>query len=146
MAFVSNVFATSKGLKVDLTVETNLQSQPARIETYQFGSIIGVNSDYINTGTTNIRLQYPSGLIENGESFQIRVIAQTDNLYADGNGYNSEAKKPEHVSVSLFGNSQQHVGDSQAQSSSNENTNTNSLSQSQATTIYICKDGGCTPQ
>ena len=37
-------------------------------------------------------------------------------------------------------------GQAQAQSSSNTNTNTNSLSQSQATTIYVCKEGGCTAQ
>ena len=37
---------------------------------------------------------------------------------------------------------------SQAQSNdnNNENNNDNSLSQSQATTIYICKEGACTPQ
>jgi hypothetical protein len=56
------------------------------------------------------------------------------------NGYNDG-----YSSCSGYGTESQ-PSQSQSQASSNENTNTNSLSQSQATTIYVCKEGGCTAQ
>lgn len=91
-------------------------------------------------------MQYPEGAIENGD-FQICVAIH--GLQRCGAGYDSEAKKPEYVRVSL------QTGDptpmqlndensqSQSQSSSNENNNNNALSQSHETKIYICNDERC---
>jgi hypothetical protein len=65
-------------------------------------------------------------------------------------GYNGPEKKPVYVQVNLHGETNSNEGQSQSQSQSsnneNNNNNENSLSQSQATTIYICKEGGCTKQ
>ena len=88
-------------MKVFLTVDTNQRSQDVRIETFQHGNRIDTCNGFINTGITEITLQYPEGLIETGD-FRIYVTVLSDNLYAYGNGYNSEEKKPEYVSINLF--------------------------------------------
>jgi hypothetical protein len=122
---VAQQLVHAKGLKVFLTVNTNLGSQPANIETYQHGNKVYSHGWSIGAGTTTLR--------------------------SCGTGYNSEANKPEYVSVSLFGSTQppqqlQQQGPSQSQSQSSNNENNNALSQSQETTIIICNDGKCKPQ
>jgi hypothetical protein len=145
---VAQQLVHAKGLKVFLTVNTNVGSQPANIETYQHGNKVYSHGWSIGAGTTT--LEYPDDLIETG-SYEICITAQYDNLRSCGTGYNSEANKPEYVSVSLFGSTQppqqlQQQGPSQSQSQSSNNENNNALSQSQETTIIICNDGKCKPQ
>ena len=55
----------------------------------------------IHSGSNEVTLQYPSGLIDTGEF----CICVTSNNYDESvcdNGYNSEAKQPEHVFIHLF--------------------------------------------
>lgn len=108
--------AHAKGLKVDLTVVTNLVSQSVSIHTYQFGGLVYTHDSSIYNGITNINLQYPDDLIKTG-NFQICIVAA---IQACGNNYNSEEKRPENVFVNLFGtNSPQPV---QQPAATHENT------------------------
>ena len=63
---------------------------------------IGSSHDpVIHSGINEDTLQYPSGLIDTGEF----CICVTSNNYDESvcdSGYNSEAKQPEHVFISLF--------------------------------------------
>jgi hypothetical protein len=139
-----------KGLRVFLTVNTNLQPQNAKIETYQFDNWVQVNQAYLNGGTTQIELNYQKEAIQNNNEFGICVTAESSNLRSCGYGYDSSEKKPEYVTVDLYGDHGQQSfsepSQSQAQSSSNNNENNNALSQSQETTIIICNDGKCKKQ
>jgi hypothetical protein len=149
MATTTNdVFA--KGLKVYLTVDSNQRSQQGTIQTSQYGRVVDTRFDWIPQGTTQLTLNYQESQIDNGE-FQI-CISLEDIVSGCGNGYDSEEKKPEHVTVSMHsshvllgelnGNSQ-----SQSQNSNNENNNNNALSQSQETKIIICTtEKGCIEQ
>lgn len=148
MATTTNdVFA--KGLKVYLTVDSNQRSQEGTIRTYQYDQVVDTRFDWIPQGTTQLTLNYQEKQVENGE-FQICITLE-DSVSGCGNGYDSEEKKPEHVTVNihsphvLLGNE----GDSQSQSqsSNNENDNNNALSQSQETKIIICTaEKGCREQ
>jgi len=130
--------AYAKGLTVHLAINTNLQSQTARIETFQFGTMIAVNNnEHINPGTTNIDLQYSDGFIEDGASIQICVTAQSDNIRSCGNGYNSQEKKPEYVSVDLYGS----IPQPQLQQEPQQGGQSQSQSQSLGP-IYICPSEG----
>ena len=92
--------ASSKGLKLHLTVDTNLNDD-VRVNMYQYGDRVFTHDAVIHSWSNEVTLQYPSGLIDTGE-FRICV---TSNNYDDSScdtGYNSEAKQPEHVFINLF--------------------------------------------
>jgi hypothetical protein len=55
---------------------------------------------WINQGVTQITLQYDDGLIHTGE-FRICVEIYDGIESSGGNGYNSEEKKPEYISVNV---------------------------------------------
>jgi len=143
----SDVFGSSKGLKVYLDVESNQRPQEACITTYQFGRIAADCTYYfINQGHTSTTLTYESGQIQNGE-FKV-CVRLNDGLENCGNGYNGEAKKPENVSVNLQRSFTpvDNTVDPQSQSQSSSNENNNALSQSQTTQVIICTDGDCKVQ
>src|ERR687898_3550660 len=147
------LLGSSKGLKLYLTVDTNL-SDDVMINTYQHGDRVFTHDAIIHSGSNKITLQYPSGLIDTGE-FRICVRSNIYDESACDIGYNSEAKQPEHVFISLFAGENRNspnvdVGDSQAQSQSQNNEQTQSQSQNneqsqsqsqnneQTTTIINC--------
>src|ERR671918_1451802 len=116
--------ASGKGLKLYLTIETNLNDDVG-INTYQYGDRVFTHDAVIHSGSSEITLQYPSGLIDTGE-FRICVRSNIYDESACDIGYNSEAKQPEHVFISLFAGENRNspnvdVGDSQAQSQSQNN-------------------------
>jgi hypothetical protein len=92
--------ASSKGLKLYLRVDTNLNDD-VRINTYQHGDRVFTHDAVIHSSSNEVTLQYPSGLIDTGE-FRVCVKSNNYNESACGTGYNSEAKQPEHVSINLF--------------------------------------------
>ena len=112
--------ASSKGLKLYLTVDTNLNDD-IRINTYQHGDSVFTHDAVIHSGSNEVTLQYPSSLIDTGE-FRICVRSNYYDESACDTGYNSEAKQPEHVVINLFveenRNSPNIDVDSQAQSQS----------------------------
>src|SRR5918994_3668901 len=93
------LLASSKGLKLYLTIDTNLNDD-IKIITYQYGDRVFTHDAVIHSGSNKITLQYPSGLIDTGE-FRI-CIRSNSYESACGTGYNSEAKQPEHVFINLF--------------------------------------------
>ena len=136
------VQASSKGLKLYLTVDTNLNDDVI-ISTYQYGDRVFTHDALIHSGSNEITLQYPSGLIDTGE-FRICVRANNYDVSTCDIGYNSEARQPEHVFINLFveenRNSPNVDVDSQAQSQSQDNEQSQSQSQNneQTTTIINC--------
>jgi hypothetical protein len=124
----STLHATSKGLKLYLTVDTDLLGQDIRIDTEQHGRWVYGHDGFVNTGLNEYTLEYPRDLIENGE-FQICVTTQNDDWYNCGEGYNSREKKPERVFVNLI-TGQTTSPDTQSQ--------TESQSQSQSQTVIVC--------
>jgi hypothetical protein len=135
--------ASSKGLKIYLTIDTNLNDD-VRVNTYQHGDRVFTHNADIHSGSNEVTLQYPSGLIDAGE-FRICVRAMGYDESACDTGYNSEAKRPEHVFINLFVEENRNspnidVGDSQAQSQSQDNEQSQSQSQNneQTTTIINC--------
>jgi hypothetical protein len=86
--------ASSKGLKLYLTVDTNLNDD-VRINTYQHGDSVFTHDAVIRSGSNEVTLRYPSGLIDTGE-FRICVRTMDYDKLACDTGYNSEAKQPEH--------------------------------------------------
>lgn len=145
-------YASSKGLKVFLTIENSQPSQNGRVAIFQDGSLMTSNEYFINSGRSELTLQYPSGWIDTG-SFEI-CIRLSDGAEGCGDGYNSPEKKPEYVTVyigqldtsGLIDIPNQGNDQSQSQSQGSSNENNNALSQSQETKIYICNDKGCTVQ
>ncbi len=142
--------ASSKGLKLYLTVDTNLNDN-VRIDTYQYGNRVFTHDAVIHSGSNEVTLQYPGGLIDTGE-FRICVRSNNYDESACGTGYNSEAKQPEHVFINLFveeNRSSPDVDvDNQAQSQSQDNEQSQSQSQNnnqeQTTTIINCSpDSRC---
>jgi hypothetical protein len=115
-----------------------------RINTYQYGDIVFTHDAVIHSGSNEVTLQYPSGLIDTGE-FRICVRAMDYDESACDTGYNSKAKQPERVFINLFVEENRNlpnvdVDDSQAQSQSQGNELSQSQSQSnkQTTTIINC--------
>ncbi len=138
-----------KGLKVYLTVNSNQGGQDSTIRTYQYGDVQDSRLQYINEGSYQYELKYQKQQIDRGE-FMI-CVELINEMQGCANGYNGVEKSPVYVALSIQGEQpeqQSDNGQSQAQSSSNsnENNNNNALSQSQETTIWICKEGGCTAQ
>lgn len=148
----TSAHASSKGLKVFLTVNTNLVQQPIAIDAFQFDEFIAGYDEYITPGPNEIVLEFYKGEIQTGE-FSICVKAVDIGLRQCGYGYNTDKKEPAYVTVNLYQTNSptptvpDDQSQSQAQSSNNENNNenNNALSQSQETTIIICKDGDCKP-
>ena len=150
----NEAYASSKGLKVFLTIENSQPSQNGRVAIFQDGNLMTSNEYFINSGRSELTLQYPSGWIDTG-SFEI-CIRLSDGAEGCGDGYNSPEKKPEYVTVYIgqldtsglidIPNQGNDQSQSQSQGSSNVNENSNALSQSQETKIYICNDKGCTVQ
>ena len=145
-----NVFATGKGLKVYLTIDSNQPAQNGGVGTYQYGeSVTKVSTHFINQGTTEITLNYHKGTVENG-NFEICVAVV--GAQGCGTGYDGPEKEPVYVHVNIEGQQQANAPTAQAQSqasnneNNNNNENTNALSQSQSTTIYVCKENGCIAQ
>ena len=130
--------ASSKGLKLYLTVDTNLNDD-IRIPTYQHGDRVFTHDAVIHSGSNEVTLQYPSGLIDTGE-FRICVRSNSYDESACDTGYNSEAKQPEHVFINLFVEENRNSPDvdSQAQSQNQDNEQSQSQSQNneQTTTIH----------
>jgi hypothetical protein len=89
--------ANSKGLKLYLTVDTNLNDDVI-INTYQHRDRVFTHDTIIHSGSNEVTLQYPSGLIDTGE-FRICVRSNNYDESACGTGYNSEPKQPEHVFI-----------------------------------------------
>ena len=123
--------ASSKGLKLYLTVDSNLDDH-VRINTYQYGDRVFTHDAVIHSGSNEVTLQYPSGLIDTGE-FRICVRSNNYDESACDTGYNSEAKQPEHVFINLFveeNRSSPDVDvDNQAQSQNQDNEQSQSQSQ-----------------
>jgi hypothetical protein len=94
------LLASSKGLKLYLTVDTNLNDDVI-ISTYQHGDRVFTHEAVIHSGSNEVTLQYPGGLIDTGE-FRICVRSNNYDESACDTGYNSEAKQPEHVFINLF--------------------------------------------
>lgn len=92
--------ASSKGLKLYLTIDTDLNNQDISIATYQYGNKIYDHNGFMNTGVNEYTLNYPRHLVDNGQ-FEICIFTSNDGSYC-GSGYNSEAKKPEHVFVNAY--------------------------------------------
>jgi hypothetical protein len=92
--------ASSKGPKLYLTIDTNLNDD-VTISTYQYGDKVFTHNAVIHSGSNQVTLQYPSGLIDTGE-FRICVRENNYDASACDIGYNSEAKQPENVFISLF--------------------------------------------
>lgn len=137
--------ANSKGLKLYLTVDTNLNDD-VRINTYQYGDRVFTHNAVIHSGSNEVTLQYPGGLIDTGE-FRICVRSNNYDESACDTGYNSEAKQPEHVFINLFVEENRNSPDvdvdgsqAQSQSQSNDNTNTNTNANSQSQTTIICPE------
>jgi hypothetical protein len=136
--------ASSKGLKLYLTIDTNLNDD-VRINTYQYGDRVFTHDAVIHSGSNEVTLQYPSRLIDTGE-FRICVNALNEGESACDTGYNSEAKQPEHVFVNLFVEESRNPpnvnDDNQAQSQSQDSEQSQSQSQNnnqeQITTIINC--------
>jgi hypothetical protein len=136
------VQASSKGLKLYLTIDTNLNDD-IRINTYQYGDRVFSHDAVIHSGSNEVTLQYPSGLIDMG-GFRICVKFNNYDESACNTGYNSEAKQPEHVFINLFVEENRNTPnvdvDSQAQSPNQDNKQSQSQSQNnnqeQTTTIH----------
>jgi hypothetical protein len=136
--------ASSKGLKIYLTIDTNLNDD-VRVNMYHHGDRVFTNEAVIRSGSNEVTLQYPSGLIDTGE---FRICVRTNNYDESvcNTGYNSEAKQPEHVFINLFvkenRNSPITDVDGQVQSQSEDNEQSQSQSQhnnqEQTTTIINC--------
>ena len=132
--------ASSKGLKLYLTVDTNLNDD-VRINTYQYGDRVFTHDAVIHSGLNEVTLQYPSGLVDTGE-FRICIRSNNYDESACDIGYNSEAKQPEHVFIYLFEeqnrNSPNVDVDNQVQSQSQDNEQSQSQNNEQTTTIINC--------
>ena len=135
--------ASGKGLKLYLTVDTNLNDDVIT-STYQHGDRVFTHDAVIHSGSNEVTLQYPSGLIDAGE-FRICVRAMGYDESACNTGYNSEAKQPEHVFINLFveenrnsPNTDVDDGRTQSQSQDNEQSQSQSQSNKQTTTIINC--------
>lgn len=135
--------ASSKGLKLYLTVDTNLRSQDIGIETYQHGDNIYGHNGFMSTGSNEYTLNYPSGRVDTG---QFEICINTNDGRFCGNGYNSEESRPESVFINAqegtnFGSVPQQQDDSQSQSQASNQEQETSQSQSQTqgdTIIYNC--------
>jgi len=139
----TTLLASSKGLKLYLTIDTNLNDD-VRINTYQYGDRVFTHNAVIHSGSNEVTLQYPSGLIDTGE---FRTCVRTINYdkSACDTGYNSEAKQPERVFIDLLVEENRkspdaEVDNSQAQSQNQDNEQSQSQSQNneQTTTIINC--------
>lgn len=140
--------ASSKGLKLYLTVDSNQGSQDGTIQTSQYGRVVDTRLQYITQGNYQYELRYQKGQVDNGD-FQI-CVTLNNGVNNCNTGYDGPEKKPEYVTVNLYRDVVPQASDndaqSQSQSSSNNNNNENLQSQSQSTTIYICNDGMCKQQ
>ena len=145
----TEVQAGGKGLRVFLTINTNLVSQPVEIDTYQFDQFLVTHQSYMDNGETQIEINYEPGEVVNGE-FKLCAYAMEADMERCVWGYDSEAKEPVYFNVDFYGSYSQPVennrGNSQSQSSANNNENNNAQSQSQETTIIICNNGKCEGQ
>lgn len=136
--------ASSKGLKLYLTIDTNLNDDVI-IDTYQHEDRVFIHDAVIHSGSNEVTSQHPSSLIDTGE-FRICVRSNNYDESACNTGYNSEAKQSEHVFISLFIKENRNPSnvsvDSQAQSQSQNNEQSQSQSQNnnqeQTTTIINC--------
>jgi hypothetical protein len=141
----TTLLASGKGLKIYLIVDTNLNDD-AKINTYQYGDRVFTHDALLHSGSNEVTLQYPSGLIDTGE-FRICVRAMNYDGSTCDTGYNSEAKHPEHVFINLIVEENRNspnadADDSQAQSQNQDNEQSQSQSQNnnqdQTTTIINC--------
>jgi hypothetical protein len=136
------VQASSKGLKLYLTIDTNLNDD-VKIDTYQHGDRVFTHDAVIHSGSNKVLLQYPSGLIHIGD-FRICVRANNYDESACNTGYNSEAKQPEHIFIKLFVEENRNSpitdvdGQAQSQSQDNEQSQSQSQNNEQTTTIINC--------
>jgi hypothetical protein len=134
--------ASSKGLKLHLTVDTNLNDD-VRINTYHHGDRVFTHDAVIHSGSNEVTFQYPSGLIDTGE-FRICVRSNNYDESTCDTGYNSEAKQPEHVFINLFVEENRSSPDvdvdnqAQSQSQDNEQSQSQNNNQEQTTTIINC--------
>ena len=132
--------ASSKGLKLYLTVDINL-NYGVQINTYQYDDKVFTHHAFVHSGTNEVDLQYPKGLIDTGE-FRVCVRADQYDRSNCEYSYNSVEKKPESLTIPLFvkdvSDSPNTDGQAQSQSQSNDNTNTNTNANSQSQTTIMC--------
>lgn len=132
--------ASSKGLKLYLTVDINL-NDGVQINTYQYDDKVFTHHAFVHSGTNEVDLQYPKGLIDTGE-FRVCVRADQYDRSNCEYSYNSVEKKPESLTIPLFvkdvSDSPNTDGQAQSQSQSNDNTNTNTNANSQSQTTIMC--------
>ena len=136
------LLASSKGLKVYLTVDTNL-NDGVQINTYQYDDKVFTHHAFVHSGTNEVDLQYPKGLIDTGE-FRVCVKADQYDRSNCEYSYNSVEKKPESLTIPLFvkdvSDSPNTDSQAQSQSQSNDNTNTNTNANSQSQTTIMCPE------
>jgi hypothetical protein len=119
---------------------TNLNDD-VRINTYQHEDRVFTHDAVIHSGSNEVTLQYPNGLIDTGE-IRICIRANNYDVSACDTRYNSEAKQPEHVFISLFTEESRNLpnvdDDNQAQGQSQDNEQSQSQNTEQTTTIINC--------
>ena len=76
--------ASNKGLKLFLTVDTNLNDD-VRINTYQYEDRVFMHDALIHSGSNEVTLQYPGGLIDT-DKFRICVRSNNYDKLACGMG------------------------------------------------------------
>src|SRR5919106_1995316 len=90
--------ASSKGLNLHLTVNTNLESQDIAIITQQPSqNEIYRHDDFLFTGRNEYTLQYPDNIVDSGP-FVICIDVGFEWLYC-GDGYNAEGRRPENAYI-----------------------------------------------
>ena len=127
--------ASSKGLNLHLTVDTNLESQDIAIITQQPSqNEIYRHDGFLHTGRNEYTLQYPNNVVDSGP-FVICIDVGFEWLYC-GDGYNAEEKRPEnaYINAAEYGlNEEIRVEEQQEQQEEEQ-----SQSQSQQQTVIVC--------
>lgn len=127
IATMTDVFGSNeskKGLKVYLTVNSNLAGQTVEIDTFQFDKWVQTHDSYVDNGYTEFELNYPNDVVVNGE-FEVCVYAVSADIESCGFGYDSPAKEPVYMSIELLGSNmlESQPVDQQAQSQSQSSNN-----------------------
>lgn len=127
--------ASSKGLNLHLTVDTNLESQDIAIITKQPSqNEIYRHDGFLHTGRNEYELQYPNNIIGSGP-FVICIDVGFEWLYC-GDGYNAEEKRPENAYIKAveYGLNEKIREEEQQEQQEEEQ----SQSQSQDQTVIVC--------
>jgi hypothetical protein len=130
--------ASSKGLNLYLTVDTNLRNQDIRIITQQYGNEIYSHEGFLHTGRNEYTLQYPKNVVDSGP-FVICIDVGFEWLYC-GDRYNAEEKRPENAYISAreYGLNEKIREEEQQEQPEEEQSQSQSQSQSQDQTVIVC--------